>query len=154
MPDYLPNNARRLAEARRITKAPPDPTCALRLLGSPRRREILRLIWREEQSAGEIRATFPDVTFGAVSQHLRAMQSEGFVECRKEGRRRFYRACPDALHEVGIALEAMWGSALYRLRTLAELAESRRGPAPAAVPATSKTDKASKETKSRKTDHD
>ena len=40
---------------------------ALAALASPRRREILRLIWRDERAAGEIHAAMPDVTFGAVS---------------------------------------------------------------------------------------
>ena len=42
-------------------------TPTLAALASPRRREILRLVWDEERSAGEIRDTMPDVTFGAVS---------------------------------------------------------------------------------------
>lgn len=113
--------------------APPDSSAALRVVGSPRRREILRLIWTEERSAGEIRRLFPEVTFGAVSQHLRALLSDGFVECRSSGRQRFYLARREALGEVGEALEAMWSSALYRLKALAELAESRRGPAPASA---------------------
>jgi len=116
-----------------IAPAPPDPAAALRVVGSPRRREILRLVWTEERSAGEIRESFPEVTFGAVSQHLRALLSDGFVECRSSGRRRFYLARREALGEVGRALEAMWGSALYQLKALAELAEARRGPAPASA---------------------
>ncbi len=44
---------------------------SLDLLASPRRREILRLVWRRERSAGEIHRELGDVTFGAVSQQLR-----------------------------------------------------------------------------------
>ncbi|MEU6656370.1 ArsR family transcriptional regulator, partial [Streptomyces sp. NPDC046900] len=43
---------------------------AVRAVAEPRRREILRLVWDAELSAGEIAERF-DVTFGAVSQHLK-----------------------------------------------------------------------------------
>jgi DNA-binding transcriptional ArsR family regulator len=39
----------------------------LAALASPRRREILRLVWDHEMAAGSIHAAMPDVTFGAVS---------------------------------------------------------------------------------------
>jgi DNA-binding transcriptional ArsR family regulator len=54
-------------------------TAALAAMASPRRREILRLIWRDERPAGEIRAAMPDVTFGAVSLQLRALVEAGLV---------------------------------------------------------------------------
>ena len=98
------------------------------VLASPRRREILRLVWRQERAAGEIHRALPDVTFGAVSQHLRILSTSGLVAVRGEGRRRLYRALPDALGPVGQALEAMWDDALYRLKLGAELEEARRGP--------------------------
>ena len=58
----------------------------LRAIGTPRRREILRLVWQRERSAGEIHRAFGDVTFGAVSQHLRVLSEAGLVTCRREGR--------------------------------------------------------------------
>lgn len=97
-------------------------------LASPRRREILRLVWREERAAGEIHRALADVTFGAVSQHLRLLTETGLVTVRREGRQRFYRANPRALGPVARALEAMWNDALYRLKLNAELEEARRGP--------------------------
>jgi DNA-binding transcriptional ArsR family regulator len=100
-------------------------------LASPRRREILRLVWGEERAAGEIHAALADVTFGAVSQHLRILAGTGLVTVRRDGRRRLYRADPRALGPVAGALEAMWNDALYRLKLSAELEEARRGPRPA-----------------------
>ena len=41
---------------------------ALAAVASPRRREILRLVWNRERSAGAIAAAMPEVTFGAVSE--------------------------------------------------------------------------------------
>jgi len=100
------------------------------VLGTPRRREILRLVWREERSAGEIHRAFPDVTFGAVSQHLRVLEAAGLVARRREGRLRFYRARLESLGPFREWLESTWDSALYRLKLRAELEEARRGPRP------------------------
>jgi DNA-binding transcriptional ArsR family regulator len=102
----------------------------LAILGSPRRREILRLVWNEERSAGEIHRAMPDVTFGAVSLHLRALTESGFVDVRGERQFRYYRARKEALGLIGQMLETMWDDALHRLRIAAELEASRRGPRP------------------------
>jgi DNA-binding transcriptional ArsR family regulator len=101
---------------------------ALAALGTPRRREILRIVWTDERSAGAIHGALPDVTFGAVSQHLRVLRDAGLVSCRAEGRRRFYRARRRALGPMRGPLEAHWADALHRLKVLAELEKARRGP--------------------------
>jgi len=98
-------------------------------ISSPRRREILRMVWEGERTAGEIAGGLPDVTFAAVSQHLARLVATGLVARRAEGRRRFYRARREALGPIGTMLETMWSDALYRLTLLAELEEARRGPA-------------------------
>ena len=49
----------------------------LAAIASPRRREILRLIWTGEMQAGAIAGAMPDVTFGAVSLQLRALIEAG-----------------------------------------------------------------------------
>jgi DNA-binding transcriptional ArsR family regulator len=100
----------------------------LEAVASPRRREILRLVWAEERSAGDIRAAMPDVSFAAVSQQLEKLVAYGVLVRRADGRRRLYRARPEALGALGKMLERMWGDALYKLTLLAELEESRRGP--------------------------
>ncbi|MGH2393353.1 MAG: metalloregulator ArsR/SmtB family transcription factor, partial [Candidatus Limnocylindria bacterium] len=64
---------------------------ALQVVSQPHRREILRLVWDRELSAGEIADQF-DVTFGAVSQHLRVLRDAGFVRARRDGNRRLYHA--------------------------------------------------------------
>ena len=99
-------------------------------IASPRRREILRLVWTDELQAGAIHAAMPDVTFGAVSLQLRALIEAGAVDVRTEGRHRFYRAHREALRPVSRILEEMWGDALSRLKIQAELDETRRGPRP------------------------
>jgi DNA-binding transcriptional ArsR family regulator len=95
------------------------------VLGEPRRREILRLVWSKPRAAGEIAARMP-VTFGAVSQHLRVLRDAGYVTVERKGKQRIYRAKADALGPFRPALEAMWASGLARLSRLAE-EEERRG---------------------------
>lgn len=100
------------------------------VMASPRRREILRLIWNEELPVGEIHRAMPDVTLGAVSLQLRALTEMDVVEARAEGRKRFYRARRDTLGPIAQLLKRMWSDALWTLTLAAELEESRRGPRP------------------------
>ena len=106
-----------------------DPS-TLNAIASPRRREILRLVWRDEMAAGDIHRSMPDVSFGAVSLQLRTLLDAGLVESRADGRHRFYRARREAFGPVGRMLEGMWSDALWRLKLQAELLDTRRGPAP------------------------
>lgn len=105
-------------------------TAVLNAVASPRRREILRLVWHRERAAGAIHAAMPDVSFGAVSLQLRALSEAGLLACRREHRHRFYIARREALGPVGAALERMWDDALWRLKLQAELEQTRRGPRP------------------------
>ena len=91
---------------------------ALQVIGEPRRREILRLVWDRERTAGDIAAQF-DVTFGAVSQHLGVLRDAGFVNVRRAGNQRYYRTDRKALGPLE-ALEAMWSSSLDRLAAAVE----------------------------------
>ena len=111
-------------------------TATLAVLASPRRQEILRLVWRDELAAGDIHAAMPDVTFGAVSLQLRTLTRAGLVTARRDRQYRYYRARREALGPLGRTLERMWDDALWRLKLGAELLESRRGPRPHARPST------------------
>jgi DNA-binding transcriptional ArsR family regulator len=106
-------------------------TALLAAVASPRRREILRLLWNQELTAGAIRDAMPDVTFGAVSLQLKVLLDAGLVECEADRQFRVYRIKKDALGPVAPMLEEMWSDALWRLKLRAELAETRRGPQPA-----------------------
>src|SRR5262245_2591018 len=107
-------------------------TARLAAVASPRRREILRLLWDQELTAGAIRQAMPDVTFGAVSLQLKVLLEAGLVECQADRQFRVYRIRREALAPVAPMLEQMWGDALWRLKLRAELAETRRGPQPKA----------------------
>ncbi|HEY6051543.1 MAG TPA: metalloregulator ArsR/SmtB family transcription factor [Thermoanaerobaculia bacterium] len=93
-------------------------------LAAPRRREILRLVWDRERSAGDIRRQHPDVSFGAISQHLAVLESAGLVSRRDEGRFHYYAARRRELGHLGKWLETMWEDALSSLKVHAESEEN------------------------------
>jgi DNA-binding transcriptional ArsR family regulator len=96
-------------------------------LGSPRRRQILKLVRRRERSAGDIHRALSDLTFGAVSQHLGVLERAGLVTVRRAGRSRLYVARPEGLGSVRRWLESMWDDALGRLKERAEAEEEGQG---------------------------
>jgi len=100
----------------------------LQAINDPRRREILRLVSRRELAAGEIHGAFGDVTFGAVSQHLRVLAEAGLVEVRRDGRHRRYRARLATLAPLRAWLEQMWTHALDDLAALAEEEAAQQQP--------------------------
>jgi DNA-binding transcriptional ArsR family regulator len=97
---------------------------ALKAIAAPHRRRILRLVWDEELSAGEISAHF-ELTRPAVSQHLTVLKEAGLVSERRNGTRRLYRASPDGLAELKEFLEEFWGARLEALKAEAEREEQR-----------------------------
>ena len=98
---------------------------ALRAIASPRRREILRLVWSRELSSGDIAAHF-DVSWPAVSQNLRVLEGAGLVRTRKRGTTRLYRADRARIGPLRSVLKQMWEADLDRLTQLAEDEERRR----------------------------
>jgi DNA-binding transcriptional ArsR family regulator len=97
----------------------------LRAVSIPRRREILRLVWDQELSAGEIASHFDDVSWAAVSQHLRVLREAGLVRERRHGNHRLYRADRRALGPLRAVLKTLWLQDLARLRALAEEEQQR-----------------------------
>ncbi len=103
---------------------------AVKVIAEPRRQEILRLCWQEERTAGALAAAV-DITFGAVSQHLKVLRDADLVTVRRAGTRRYYRANQAALGPLGAYLESIWAGQIDRLATLAEAAEQSRPARPA-----------------------
>ena len=99
-----------------------DPLLAL---SSPRRREILRLVWTDERSAGDIAGAF-EVTWPAISQNLRVLKDAGLIKERRVGTSRLYRADRAALKPLESYLRGMWSRNVDRLRLLAEAEERRK----------------------------
>src|SRR5437868_7993583 len=98
---------------------------ALRAVASPRRREILRLVWDDEVSSGDIASHF-DVSWPAVSQNLRVLESAGLVRARKRGTTRLYQADRARLGPPETALTQVCGAHLDRLAELAGTEVKRR----------------------------
>jgi DNA-binding transcriptional ArsR family regulator len=91
----------------------------LQAVANPCRREILRLVWDAERSAGEIAGHFA-MSWPAVSQNLRILREAGLVAERRRGNHRLYRADQQALGPLAAVLHAMWEQDLARLQALAE----------------------------------
>ena len=92
---------------------------AIRAIGEPRRRAILRLVWDAERSSGEI-ASYFDITGPAVSQHLKILREAGLVNERREGTRHLFSANRATLQALRDDLAWMWDDGLADLKRLAE----------------------------------
>ncbi len=88
-------------------------------VAQPTRLEIVRLIWDRERAAGEIAGAF-DLSFGAISQHLRVLRDAGVVSVRREWRQRHYCVRKEALGALADYLESMWRDRLGALKRAAE----------------------------------
>ncbi len=110
---------------------------ALHAIAEARRREILRLVWSQELSAGQIAAHFP-VTRPAISQHLTVLRGAGLIAERREGTKRLYRARPEQVGGLLEALDRFWSEGLERLKheAEAEQAEAAQANAEQAAQAT------------------
>src|SRR5262252_6936751 len=95
----------------------------LQVIAAPSRMRILELVWDREMSAGEIAAEF-DVSWSAVSQHLRVLREAGFVVERRAGTSRIYRTDQAALGSLRAIVEDHWRRGLGQVKDLAE-AEQR-----------------------------
>jgi DNA-binding transcriptional ArsR family regulator len=98
----------------------------LDVVAEPRRRAILRLVWEQELSSGEIASGIPDVTWAAVSQHLAVLRDAGAVRERRAGTRRYYRADRRALGPLRRVLTERWEADLRRLARQAGPEERRK----------------------------
>lgn len=95
-------------------------------VSSPRRREILRLVWDADRSSGEIAAHF-DASWPSISRSLRALREAGAVRERRVGNQRLYRADRKALRPLEAFLRQLWESGLDRVGELIEEEERSRG---------------------------
>ena len=98
---------------------------ALKAISNPRRREILRLVWDQERSSGDIASHF-DVSWPSISQNLRVLEAAGLVRCRRQGTARYFRADRKRLGPLRSVLKQMWEADLDRLAILAESDKRRR----------------------------
>jgi DNA-binding transcriptional ArsR family regulator len=98
----------------------------LEAVASPRRREILRLVWDSERSSGEI-AERIQASWPSISRSLRVLRDAGAVTERRAGTQRFYRADRAALGPLEAFLTELWGTGLARIATLTDRQARKRG---------------------------
>lgn len=97
-----------------------SPTAAaLSAVASRRRRDMLRLVWDHEMSAGELASHF-DISWPAVSQQLATLKEAGLVRERREGRYRYYTSDEDTVGPLVAILRQMWSEDLERLARIVE----------------------------------
>ena len=68
-------------------------------LADPTRRTILEALRQRGQTAGSIASLF-EVSWPAISRHLRVLKSAGLVWETRDGRTRYYELNPDALRPI------------------------------------------------------
>lgn len=73
-------------------------------LADPTRRDILRRVASSELSIGEIAKDY-NLTFAAVSKHLKILENAKLIMKRRNGKQRLVQASPAALKEVTEYLE-------------------------------------------------
>lgn len=94
-----PAGRRRVAK-RRVSRAKRHaPADVFLAIADPRRRALLDLLLEEERSVSSLVDEF-DVSFPAISQHLRVLKDAGLVVARAEGRSRVYSATAAPLQRV------------------------------------------------------
>ena len=89
-------------------------------LADPTRRDILRRLRPGEQTVGEL-ADHYDLTFAAVSKHLRVLERATLVRKRRSGREQRVELSPKGLRRADKYLEQyrkVWEGRLDRLETL------------------------------------
>ena len=89
-------------------------------LADPTRRDILSRVARAELSVGELVKKY-DVSFAAISKHLKVMEKAQLVVKRKEGKKQMVSLAPGALQSADEYLEqyrAMWQSRYDKLERL------------------------------------
>lgn len=88
----------------------------------PNRRRILQLLTTGERPVQDLVDHF-DLSFSAISQHLKVLREAGLVARRRDGKSRFYSLRPEPLkdlHDWTEIYERAWCERLARLRSLVE----------------------------------
>jgi DNA-binding transcriptional ArsR family regulator len=79
-------------------------SAVFKALSDPTRREILRLLSRGEQTAGELASSF-DVTKPSMSHHFAVLKEAGLIDSRREGQQIYYSLNTTVLEDV---LTRLW----------------------------------------------
>ncbi len=109
---------------------PLNPDAVFGAVADGIRREILKQLRTGENRAGQIAAWF-DVSWPAVSRHLRVLKKAGLVHERKQGRERYYSLDRERIRDVFgswvAAFDLMWKESLESLKQQVESESQTRG---------------------------
>jgi DNA-binding transcriptional ArsR family regulator len=106
-----------------VTGGPLDD--AVRAMGHPGRRAMLRLARDDERSASEL-AAVANLSPSAASPHLKLLRDAGLMHVRVDAKRRLYRVDLARLAQVKAALDELWGERLAALKVRAETEPASR----------------------------
>jgi DNA-binding transcriptional ArsR family regulator len=96
----------------------------------PNRRRILHFLTAGECPVQDLVDRF-DLSFSAISQHLKVLRTAGLVARRRRGRSQLYSLRPEPmkdLHDWTEIYQSAWREHLGRLRSLLEEDRRSRGP--------------------------
>lgn len=92
-------------------------------IADPTRRQILDLLRRGPQRAGDLADRFPRISRPAVSRHLRVLRGSRLVQQERRGRELWYRLNAQPLSQVEgwvREYEVFWQERLEKLKNSAE----------------------------------
>jgi DNA-binding transcriptional ArsR family regulator len=93
---------------------------AFHAVADGRRRAILELLRRGDRTAGEVASAFDDISWPAISRHLRLLREAGLVSEQRQGRERLYRLERARIRDVFgnwvAAFDVMWQQNLESLK--------------------------------------
>lgn len=96
-------------------------------IADPTRREVLRLLAKEEMPISKITSYF-SISRTAIVKHLHILAEADLVRATKQGREKLYRLQPESLNEVREWLayyEQFWNNKLSVLKHLVEEGETK-----------------------------
>jgi DNA-binding transcriptional ArsR family regulator len=109
-------------------------------IAHPARRAMLVSLRAGEQSVTDLAAPF-EMTFAAISQHLRILEEAKLVSARRAGRHRLFRLEPRPLREVVSWADEFSAYFEARLDALGDYLDATHGPATERDPGPRKTRK-------------
>lgn len=95
-------------------------------IAHPARRAILVELTKGERTASDLASPF-EMTFAAISQHLRVLEEAELVTVRRDGRNRVYRLRPKPLEDVVSWIDEFAAYFGQRLDALGEYLDAKHG---------------------------
>lgn len=108
-----------------LVDAAASDTDVFQAIADPNRRQLLDLLASGELPAQALADRF-EISFAAVSQHLKVLREAGLVSRRASGRQRIYSLTPERLREVADWTAGYRGFWEGRLKRLGEYLDAKK----------------------------